>query len=281
MIRFGLPLVLVSGALAQTFEAASVKVSPPPAGARPEPVIKGGPRSADPGQITWSNLPMRAILLRAFGIRNYQLTAPRWVDTERYDITAKIPPGASPEQFRAMLRNLLRERFQLSAREETREGPVYALTAGKSGAKLQESKPTAAPETPSTAAGPPQRIRFENGFPTLPPGPGMRSLILNGSVRLTAQAQGMPHLAEILSAQLDREVEDLTGLQGLYDFHLSYTPESVLANLPVAPDGSRPDTLGTDVFTSLGAQLGLKLESRKGPVKMVFVDSLEKMPAAN
>lgn len=105
--------------------------------------------------------------------------------------------------------------------------------------------------------------------------------MLNGSVRMTAQAQGMANLAEILSLQLDRDVEDLTGLKGLYDFHLSYTPESVLANLPVAPDGSRPDTLGTDIFTSLGEQLGLKLESRKGRVNMVFVDGLEKVPAAN
>ncbi len=224
---------------------------------------------------------MRAILLRAYGIRNYQLTAPKWVDTERYDITAKIPPGSTTEQFRAMLRNLLRERFQLAAREETREGPVYALIAGKNGTRLQLSKQTAVPETPSPAVESTRRIRFENGFPTLPPGPGMRSLMLNGSVRMTAQAQGMANLAEILSLQLDRDVEDLTGLKGLYDFHLSYTPESVLANLPVAPDGSRPDTLGTDIFTSLGEQLGLKLESRKGRVNMVFVDGLEKVPAAN
>lgn len=273
--------MLVAGLLAQTFEVASVKVSPPAAGARPLPIIKGGPGSSDPGQITWSNLPMRAILLRAYGIRNYQLTAPKWVDTERYDITAKIPAGATAEQFRAMLRNLLQERFQLAAREETREGPVYALIAGKNGTKLQVSKQAEVPETPSTAAESSQRIRFENGFPTLPPGPGLKSLMWNGSVRLTAQMQGMERLAEILSAQLDRDVEDLTGLKDLYDFHLSYTPEIVLANLPVAPDGSRPDTLGTDIFTSLGEQLGLKLESRKGPVKMVFVDRLEKVPAAN
>ena len=272
--------MLVSGILAQTFEVASVKLSPPPAGARPVATIKGGPGSSDPGQITWTNLPMRTILLRAYGIRNYQLTAPKWVDTERYDITAKIPPGSTAEQFRAMLRNLLHERFQMAAREETREGPVYALLAGKNGTKLQVSKQTAG-ETPSSEGEAPARVRFENGFPVLPPGPGMKSLMLNGSVRMTAQAQGIKQLAEMLSAQLDRDVEDLTGLKDLYDFHLSYTPESVLANLPVGPDGSRPDTLGTDVFTSLGEQLGLKLESRKGQVKMVFVDRLERVPAAN
>ena len=224
---------------------------------------------------------MRAILLRAYGIRNYQLTAPKWVDAERYDITAKIPPGATAEQFRAMLRNLLRERFQLKAHEVTGEASVYALLAGKNGTKLQESKQPATPDTAPPPAEAGQRIRFENGFPVLPPGPGMRSLMLNGSVRMTAQAQGVAQLAEALSAQLDRGVEDLTGLTGRYDFHLSYTPESVLANLPVGPDGSRPDTLGTDIFTSLGEQLGLRLESRKGAVKMVIVDAMEKVPAEN
>ena len=281
MIRSCLSLLLVSSCLAQTFEVASVKVSGPPAGARPIPIVKGGPGTADPGQITWSNLPMRAILLRAYGIRNYQLVTPKWVDTERYDIAARIPPGSTPEQFRAMLRNLLKERFQLAAREETREGPVYALLTGKNGARLRESKQTAAPETSAPAEEPGQRIHWDNGFPTLPPGPGMRSLILNGSVRMTAQAQSMAHLAEALSMQLDRDVEDLTGLHGLYDFHLSYTPESVLANLPAGPDGSRPDTLGTDIVTSLAEQLGLKLESRKGPVKTVFVDRIEKVPVGN
>jgi uncharacterized protein (TIGR03435 family) len=281
MIRFCLPLLFVSGCLAQTFEAASVKVSGAPAGARPITTIKGGPGTADPGQITWSNLPMRAILLRAYGIRNYQLVAPKWVDTEQYNITAKIPAGATAEQFRAMLRSLLAERFKLAAREETREGPAYAMLAGKNGTKLHESKQTAVPETPAPAEESGRRIHLENGFPTLPPGPGMKSLMLNGSVRMTAQAQDMAHLAETLSVQLDRDVEDLTGLKGLYDFHLSYTPESVLANLPAGPDGSRPDTLGTDVFTSLGDQLGLKLESRKGPVKMVYVNGMEKVPSEN
>jgi uncharacterized protein (TIGR03435 family) len=114
---------------------ASLKGWAPPAGAHPIPIVKGGPGTADPGQITWSNLPMRAILLRAYGIRNYQLVTPKWVDTERYDIAARIPLGSTVEQFRAMLRNLLKQRFQLAAREETREGPLYALLAGKNGAR--------------------------------------------------------------------------------------------------------------------------------------------------
>jgi uncharacterized protein (TIGR03435 family) len=80
----------------------------------------------------------------------------------------------------------------------------------------------------------------------------MRSLILNGSVRLTVQAQSMAQLAEALSMQLDRGAEDLTGLHALYDFHLSYTPESVLANLPVGPDGATG--VQTRIAQGTGAQ---------------------------
>ena len=101
--------------------------------------MKGGPGAGDPGQITWTGVPMRATLLRAYDIKNYQLVAPKWVDTERYDIAAKIPAGANQEQFRAMLRHLLQERFKMGAREETKEAPVYALLVAKNGSKLKES----------------------------------------------------------------------------------------------------------------------------------------------
>jgi uncharacterized protein (TIGR03435 family) len=278
MIRCCLLVLLVSAAFAQNFEIASVKASPPPGAGTPRAIIKGGPGTPDPTQLTWSNLAMRAILLRAYGIQNYQLTAPKWVDIERFDISARIPAGATAEQFRAMLRNLLKDRFHLVAREETKEGQVYALVVGKTSSKLKESTEAAAPENEAApaSAGPP---KFEGGFPVLPPGPGLASVVLNGSVKMTAQAQTMARLAAILGAQLDREVVDQTGLKGRYDFHLSYTPESVLAFLP--PGEPRPDMLGSDVFTALGEQLGLKLESRKGPVRMIFVDSIEHIPTEN
>lgn len=282
MMRFCLILLAAAVTSAQTFEVASVKPSALQNGARPQATIKGGPGTADPGQITWINIPMRAVLLRAYELRNYQLSAPKWVDTERYDIVAKIAAGSTQDEARAMLRNLLKDRFKMAEHEETREGPVYALVTGKSGSKLKESAaPAAVPETPGAPqpdGGPP--LKLTDGFPTLPPGrPGMTAIMLNGSIRLTAQMQRMGALANTLSMQLDREVADLTELKGLYDFHLSYTPESVLAVLPAGPDGTRPDTLGTDVFTALGEQLGLKLECRKGPVRTVFVDTMEKTPA--
>jgi uncharacterized protein (TIGR03435 family) len=270
-----------SGAPVSSFEAASVKR----ATGQPGGGMKGGPGTADPGQITWTNVTMRTVLLRAYGVKAYQLAAPKWVDTERYEIAAKIPKDSTEERFGAMLRELVKERFQMAAHEEIRESPIYALVAGKNGSKLKEaSAANAVPETtPAEQPAPGQRLRMgSDGFPMLAAGPGMFAIILNGSVRLTAQAQSIARLAELLSSRyLDRDVVDLTGLKGLYDFHLTFTPDSVLAALPPGPDGARPETMSTDVFASLGEQLGLKLESRKGPVKIVVIDSLEKAPIEN
>lgn len=272
-------LFSAAGGFGQTFEAASVKVSPPAGGTQqPAPIFKGGPGTGDPGQITWNNQPLRFILVRAFGIRNSQLNAPKWAEEARFDIAAKIPAGTTPEQFRAMLRNLLQERFQMRAHEETREGTVYILTTGKGAPKLEESKQTAALETPAPAESG-KGIRLVNGFPPLPPGPGMAAIALNGVVKLSAQAQSMSELAERLSTDLDAEVRDETGLKGLYDFHLAYMPDSTRAW--ITPGGEpRPDA-PVDVFTALPQQLGLKLEQRKGPVKTVVLDSMEKTPREN
>ncbi|SPE41586.1 conserved exported hypothetical protein [Candidatus Sulfopaludibacter sp. SbA3] len=168
MIGFCLAL-LGACAFGQTFEVASVKQSAPQSGARPQVVIKGGPGTSDPGQITWLNIPMRAVLLRTFDAKNYQLSAPKWVDEERYDIVAKIPPGSSQEQTRGMLRNLLKERFKMAAREETKEGPVYALVTGKSAVKLKESAVPAVSAVEAAAAEPargqPRLSSWRTDFP--------------------------------------------------------------------------------------------------------------------
>ena len=103
--------------------------------------------------------------------------------------------------------------------------------------------------------------------------------MLNGNVRMSAQAQSMAQLADALSGPLERQVVDFTELKGLYDFHLTYMPDSMAAAIPAGAE-PRPDG-ATDVFTSLPQQLGLKLEPRKGPVRMVYIDTMEKTPTEN
>src|SRR5664279_6215744 len=79
------------------------------------------------------------ILTNAYGVKNYQVTGPGWLDTERYDITAKVPKGATKDDLKLMLQGLLAERFKLTLHHETKELPMYALVVGKGGPKLKES----------------------------------------------------------------------------------------------------------------------------------------------
>jgi uncharacterized protein (TIGR03435 family) len=119
-------------AQAQTFDVASVKPSIPPT--------------------------LKNLLMNAYDVKNYQITGPSWLDTERFDINATMPPDTTKEQFRVMLQNLLAERFKLTIHWETKELPVYSLVVNKGGPKLNESEPSA----PVDPDAPPQ---------PLPPGP--------------------------------------------------------------------------------------------------------------
>src|SRR5205823_1653898 len=103
-----------------TFEVASVKPARPDSGRY---TMKGGPGTADPSRITYTNIMLRAILLSAYELKNYQISGPDWLDTLRFDITAKVPEGATKEQFQAMLRNLLETRFKMGVHRESKELP--------------------------------------------------------------------------------------------------------------------------------------------------------------
>ena len=130
-------LLVVSTAFGQaidrslTFEVASVKLNPPHAG---EPVgskFSGGPGTSDPERITVINRMLRTLIIEAYGIRGYQIEHPAWLKENRYDIFAKVPPGTTPEEAKAMMRNLLKERFELKIRREMRDLPAYVLTVAK------------------------------------------------------------------------------------------------------------------------------------------------------
>jgi uncharacterized protein (TIGR03435 family) len=97
-------LVLAAGLAGQTFEAASLKVA---VDQRPRGSMRGGPGTGDPKQITFTNVLLSDVLLKAYGIKSYQLAAPSWMSSRRYEIVAKVPEGTTVEQFRQMLQGLL------------------------------------------------------------------------------------------------------------------------------------------------------------------------------
>jgi uncharacterized protein (TIGR03435 family) len=105
----------------------------------PAPIVQGGPGTPDPGQITYKDIALSTLITEAYGVRSDQVSGPGWPYTQCFDIIAKVPEGATPEQCKLMLQNLLAERFNLQFHHESRILPVYALTVAKSGLKMKDS----------------------------------------------------------------------------------------------------------------------------------------------
>jgi len=260
-------------ALAQTqaeFEVASVKVATPTAYMAMAMNKTGGPGTSDPSHLTYTNAPMQALLEDAFGVRKHQLSGPSWLNQSRFDVLAKVPPGATKEQARAMLLKLLVERFGLTFHHESREVAVYGLVVAKGGLKMKPSSdnPPAVPER----------------FPQLKQGQQMAiGMSSDFVIRYTARKQTLATLANILYNSMDRPVLDATELTGTYDFTLEYLPERV-SRASGAPNESQPnpDTAPAPlVYSALQTQLGLRLDSRKMPVDVIVIDELRKSPTEN
>ena len=235
--------------------------------------------------------------MRAYGLKEYQVSGPAWIDSERYEIAAKIPAGATWPQVSLMLQLLLAERFGVAVHRETRELAIYALVAGKSGPKLKASasNDTASAEADATFS--PKFTKGADGFPDMASGqeiPRSYEVVFGGSdglmYKLWARRETMEQLADRLSAQLNRPVVDLTELKNQYDFGLTWTMENGGAGVPRT--GPPPDEIDmhsgpilTDaslsIFAALQAQLGLKLEPRRGPLEMLIVDKADKVPSGN
>jgi len=205
------------------------------------------------------------------------------VNSDRYDIEAKMD-GATADEVRKlsgeqnqstrehMLQALLVDRFKLTLHRETRELPLYSLVVAKNGSKLQESKP-----------GEPDK----RGFKT-PDGHPMAQghFFRMGMGQLDGHSIGTGDIARVLAQQLGRKVVDNTGLTANYDFTLKWTPEEGQGPAfrepeagPGAGSTPAPET-GPSIFTALQEQLGLKLESQKGPVEILVIDHVEK-PSEN
>ncbi|MGD0499753.1 MAG: TIGR03435 family protein [Bryobacteraceae bacterium] len=255
-----------------SFEVASVK----PAVPGPGPMalgVRGGPGSSDPSRFTATNLTLLAIILQAYDVPSFRLSAPSWLSSERFNIAAKVPPGTTEDQFRVMLQNLLADRFKLVAHRESRQAPVYALVIDRGGLRMKESVKRAPVETDRgmSATG-------KDGFPIIPLGSKGLWRNFNGDhFLIQARQETAADLAELLSEQLDRPVIDQTGLKAPYDFTLEFAPPEISA---APPADERESSASLSIFTAV-KQLGLRLEPRKAPVEMVVVDSIHKTPTEN
>lgn len=210
-----------------------------------------------------TNISLRGLITRAYGIQDYQLEGPDWIKSERFDVTATLPELSKDgsanygTSFQAMMQHMLADRFKLEVHREHETRPVYALVVGKSGIKFKE------------AANCDSHGRNRNG------------------THLVATCIAMDSFAEVLSARVrdlpvDLPVIDMTELKGVYDFNVDWVPEPKpsgegKADNPVLAD--RPS--GVTLLVALEEQLGLKLETRKAPIEILIVDHAEKVPSEN
>jgi bla regulator protein BlaR1 len=228
------------------FEVASIKPSAPTG-----PMNRVRVQIAPGGRLDASNITVKFLIQQAYNVKDFQISGgPGWINSERYDLVAKADGDVGRmDQIRPLIQKLLADRFQLTIHRDTKELPIYALVVGKSGSKLKES----------AANGPGPQIRMGRGL-------------------IDGQGMGMEMLANQLSNAIGRTVLDKTGLTGQYDIKLEFTPEDGPGHGPGdGPEAAPPpDAAAPSVFTAVQEQLGLKLESSKGPVQIIIIDRVEK-----
>ncbi|HEY6345630.1 MAG TPA: TIGR03435 family protein [Bryobacteraceae bacterium] len=269
------------------FEVASIRRTPPrekrPAGALEG--CRGGPGTNDPELLTCEDMSLFSLALMAYQIERpqyYRLSGPDWMqELPGFDLSARVPAGATKDDLAAMLRNLLADRFKLVVHHESREVQEYDLVVAKGGPKFKESVASAKGAANSDAKGDAsdKPKPGADGYPTLPS--GHRAAVIDDRAHFHDRQMSITFLAAMLATQLAKPVHDATGLSGYYDIDLHWDT-AIHAN-PPGPGDQTPSALdqGPTLILAVQDQLGLRLESKKGMVDFVVVDHAEKIPAGN
>jgi uncharacterized protein (TIGR03435 family) len=254
------------------FEVASIKPSDP----QPTGQLRIGMRS-DAGQLNYANVSLRDCIRIAYRVKDFQIEGSDALDGQRFDIDAKYPSGVSQDQIPEMLQALLAECFHLTLHRTDREHAIYALIVGKNGAKLKPA------EVPTGNA--------PGGRPGPQPG-GMQVQVDGAGAHLKAASATLSRLADMISRFSEKPVIDMTGIEGLYEFDLVFSPDS-LQRVRQDAGGALPPPPGShgggidaqegqagSIYDSV-TRYGLKLEARKAQMPVLMVDRIEKMPTEN
>jgi uncharacterized protein (TIGR03435 family) len=242
------------GAAAQkraAFEVASIKAAPP---YTMESIHSGQMKlglKIDGARAEFGAMTLTDLIARAYGVRTFQVSGPGWIGSERYDIIAKLPDGATTDQIPEMLQSLLAERFKLSLRRESKEYPVYALVVAKDGGIKFAARP--------------------DGY--------------NPDAKNTGRPMTLDAYADMLSRAVDRPVVDMTNLKG--EYMLSFTRIMQEMGKQMAARGGTstpPETAGGPADSGafeIVQDLGLKLEPRRVPLALLVVEHAEKVATEN
>jgi len=248
-IIFAIALIGISGVApgrAQTFEAAMLRLEDPHSTVDYNRPDAPNQHQKYPGnRMIEFHIMLKSLISQAWAIPYQNIVdGPSWIDSQHYDLSAKVEGDArlTQAQMRPMLRNLLQQRLHLAVHIEHRIVPGYALVVAKGGSKLK-------------------------------PNEGAPFAGMSGAFGFKFQNAPVAQLAGSIGHELKKPVVDKTGLTGMYDFELRFSPE----NVPTDP--SHPD-YGT-MFTALQNQLGLRLISQKLPMDYLIIDHVERTPNEN
>ncbi|HWE51975.1 MAG TPA: TIGR03435 family protein [Bryobacteraceae bacterium] len=237
--------VLVAGSIyaqaANEFDVATIKPAAPSNDGRSHTRFS---TDTGTGNLFYLNVNLKESIGKAYKVQTYQISGPDWLETARFDIVAKFPPGTSSGQILLMLQDLLADRFKLTLHRETKELPVYTLTLAKGGSKMKPAE---------TSSG------ITSNF--------------SRTTRHIAAAVSMESLADFLMSEAGRPVLNKTGLTDPYRISLDWAADTA----PAGNDGSALPSL----FTALQEQLGLKLAPARSPVEVLVVDRIERTPTEN
>jgi len=272
-----------------SFDVASVKLSALPpfsSGATANfPLEAGDGYTPDAGFLSAKDFSLSVYIAFAYKLTAYQTQfleseVPKWATAQGFDIQARADGKPTKDQVRLMMQSLLADRFKLAVHFETRQLSVFALTLakpGKIGSQLQRHPDDVpckdVPESPPKLS--------ERWYPC--DNLGGNSLPSGGRVDIGGRKLTMERLASLLVSlgRLDRPVVDRTGLTGKFDFSIQFLREPAVpqANLQ-AGHTEAVDQSGPTFLEALQEQLGLKLESSKGPVEVLVIDSVQQ-PSEN
>ena len=230
---------------------------------------RGGPGTQDPERFGGDAMTTMQLASLAYGVRPLQISGPEWLNTARYDISAKIPAGTSREQFKLMVRQVLEERFALKAHHEMKEFTAYNLVVAKGGLKLRDSIPT---ETCAMGARPvggtcPEGATYQIGIArnSTQDRQSLVSTPISGGGRLIAgKATTFSAIVGMLPLQL---VYDKTGITDKFDLRFQFVPPNAPADADDVPLPS--------IFSALEG-LGLKLDATKVSLDYIVVDHIER-----
>jgi uncharacterized protein (TIGR03435 family) len=265
------------------FEVASVR----PSAQSPEAGVTAGVR-IDRAQFRSAFLTLKDYLGLAYRVKLYQISGPDWISSDRFDISATLPPGTT-SQIPEMMQRLLEDRFQIKMHRESKDFPVYVLEVAKGGLKIQETGPD--PDPANADAKTPLTITGSGNAQGVSVNLGRGASYTFANNKFEGKRLTTALMAATLERFVDRPIVDMTDLKGTYDITLDVTQEdyramlihaAVAAGVSLPPEALRLlDGASLPSLFEATQKAGLKLDSRKAPLDVIIVDGGRKTPTEN